>query len=58
MINRDPAGTVTFEWYAKAYPHEAAELDFPRYAAYVRTVNPDLTDEDIRVTLDETKEAP
>lgn len=47
------ARDVPFEWFADAHPHEAAEQDWPRFAAYVRTKNPALTDAEIRGLLEE-----
>ena len=49
------AEVVAFEWFAQAHPHEAAALDWAKFTTYVRTINPDLSDADIRATLQDTE---
>ena len=43
-----------FKAFALGLPHEAAEMDFPRFAAFVRERAPRMTDDEIRGVLKET----
>lgn len=47
---------VVFGWFASAYPHEAAEYDWPQFTAYARkrTKRPDLTEEEMSRVLRRT----
>lgn len=40
-----------WEAFAMAHPHEAAELDFPRFLRFTQSVNPDITEEVCREML-------
>ena len=44
-----------FRTFANIYPHEAYELDPPRFCEFVRTSHPDLSDDDILELLNETE---
>ena len=46
-----------FRTFAEIYPHEAAECNFPEFAAMCREKNPAITDEAIREILRHTAES-
>jgi hypothetical protein len=48
---------MAFEMFADAYPHEAAEADWPRFVAYVQKVNPAIPESEVRRLLEVTCEA-
>ena len=43
-----------WETFASAYPHEAAELDWPRFVAFTQSKNPAISEEEIRKLLEKT----
>lgn len=49
----DSIAELAFRVFASLHPHEAAEQDWHRFADYVRTQNPTITDEEIRDCLTE-----
>ena len=44
---------MAFEMFAHAYPHEAAEMNWPRFYACVQKVNPAVTETKAREFLAE-----
>ena len=54
MATREQIEEWAWQDFATAYPHEAAEMDFAKFAAFVRTQNPAVSDEEIRLLLKET----
>ena len=43
-----------YETFSKCYPHESYEMDKKKFCDYVRTKNPDMTDEQIKQLLETT----
>ena len=52
------AEQTVWGWFASAHPHEAADLNWARFVAFVsqRTGDPAITEDEIRATLRETEE--
>lgn len=48
------AGQWAWEAFAMAHPHEAAEMDFPRFLRFTQSVNPAITEEACRKLLEKT----
>jgi hypothetical protein len=48
---------IAFEMFAEVYPHEAAEMDWPRFVAYTQSKNPLIPESEIRRLLKETEAA-
>lgn len=47
---------AAFEMFARAYPHEAAKLDWQRFVAFTQKVNPNIPESAIRSMLEITKD--
>lgn len=45
-----------FEDFARCYPHEAAELEWPKFVAFTQKLNPQLTEAAIRELLRKTEQ--
>lgn len=45
---------MAFEMFAHAYPHEAAEADWPAFVRYTQKVNPEISEEAVREILQRT----
>lgn len=54
MVSEAEAEKWAFETFARIYPHEAAELDWPRFVAFTQDKAPGITEEQIRICLAET----
>jgi hypothetical protein len=52
-----PPEKMAFEMFAQVYPHEAAEMDWPRFVAYMKSKNPLITEVEIIRLLKETEDA-
>jgi hypothetical protein len=48
---------MAFETFSQEHPHEAAEMDFERFAAFCRKRSPGIRDGEIKEILQATERA-
>jgi hypothetical protein len=58
MASKRKLGQAAFETFAKLHPHEAAELDWEQFLAFVQREKPGIIDIEVKLALEETKDEP